>query len=106
MSSISYEKWRKLSIFDQMGNIGSEVGRAISAERRNDAASRDAAIRRALDLFDVTAKSLIGVNPARLKEVLRSKEEFLALFFDNRFDEADSLENYFMQFALAARMGR
>lgn len=28
------EKWRKMTIFEKMGNIGSEVGRAFSAKRR------------------------------------------------------------------------
>ena len=103
---VDYEKWCGMSIFEQMGNIGSEVGRAISAERRKDETLRDAAVARAIDLFDVTADALAGANLARLKEVLRAKEEFLGLFFDDKFDEADGVERYFMQFAMAARRGR
>lgn len=43
----------------------------------------------------------------RLKEVLRARDEFLRLFFDNTFEEdADNIERYFMYFAVAARAGR
>jgi hypothetical protein len=105
-SSISYDRWAKLTILEQMGNIGSEVGRAISSERRGDVVSRDGAIGRALDLFAATAKFLAGEKSLRLREVLRSRDQFLGLFFDDNFDDADAVESYFMQFAIAARSGR
>jgi hypothetical protein len=103
---VDIEKSSRLSIFEQMGNIGSEVGRAISAHRRGDTQSEDAAIARAIDLFDATAGSLAQQKSPRTREVLRSKEQFLGLFFDNNFTDAGAVERYFMQFALAARMGR
>ncbi|MDR2337733.1 MAG: hypothetical protein LBE20_03675 [Deltaproteobacteria bacterium] len=103
MSSISFDRWVKLTIFEQMGNIGSEVGRAIAAERRGDTLSRNGAIFRALDLFAATSKSLAIQKSPRLREVLRARDQFLSLFFDSNFSEADKIENYFMQFALAAR---
>ena len=33
------QKWQSLTIFEQMGNIGSEVGRAFAARRRGDTAA-------------------------------------------------------------------
>ncbi len=53
---VDAERWAKLSIFEQMGNIGTEVGSAINAKKRNDEISTDAAMRRATDLFDLTAR--------------------------------------------------
>ncbi len=103
---IDREAWAKLDIFNQMGNIGSEVGRAIKSRRCGKLDRMDNAIDRALDLLDATIENLAGQHSPRLKEVLRAREEFLRLFFDDRFDEdADNIERYFMQFAIAARNG-
>jgi hypothetical protein len=103
---VDVQKWARLTVLEQMGNIGSEVGRAISAERRGDKLLRDGAIARAIDLFNATSGSLAGQKSPRLREVLRARDQFLSLFFDDNFAEADKIENYFMQFALAARSGR
>ena len=94
------EKWASLSLVDQMGNISSEVGRAINS--RNNPARRDAAIERALDLFSATAVCWSG---CRLREILRARDEFLRLFYDGSTD-FDGVEQYFHQFALAARHDR
>jgi hypothetical protein len=97
---INRDKWASLSLIEQMGNIGSEVGRAIKS--RECAARRDAAIERALDLFAATAACY---NGRRLREILRARDEFMRLFYDNSTDY-DGIERYFYQFALAARHGR
>lgn len=93
------EKWRKMTIFEQMGNIGSEVGRAFSAKRRGDEAAMNGALYRGLDLFDATAEQLAQQKSPKLREVLRAREQFAEL-------KDESLEQYFMNFALAARNGR
>lgn len=104
---IDRESWSQLDIFNQMGNIGSEVGRAIKAHRNNKLDRANKAIDRALDLFDATIECLACERSPRLKEVLRAREEFLRLFFDGTFDaDADSIERYFMHFAIAARKNR
>ena len=97
---IDHEKWAGLSLVEQMGNIGSEVGRAIKS--RENPARRDAAIERALDLFSATAACHSGL---RLREILRARDEFLRLFYDGSMDYS-GVERYFHQFALAARRGR
>ncbi|MCL2124364.1 MAG: hypothetical protein FWH33_00045 [Oscillospiraceae bacterium] len=97
---IDRERWATLSIVEQMGNIGSEVGRAIAS--RDNPARRDGAIDRALDLFAATAECHSG---ARLREILRSRDEFLRLFFGDSTDY-DGVERYFHHFAIAARRGR
>ena len=109
MSSSYYqvdrERWSKMTINEQMGNIGSEVGRAIIARRNGNKAREDRAIDRAIDLFSATVESLVGTEYSyRLKEVLRAREEFLRLFFDGTFDsDAEKIERYFMNYAFAAR---
>jgi len=102
---IDRERWAKMTINEQMGNIGSEVGRAITARRSGNKVREDRAIDRAIDLFSATVEVLAGTRYSyRLKEVLRAREEFLRLFFDDTFDsDADKIERYFMNYAFAAR---
>ena len=98
-------RWAQLSFNEQMGNIGSEVGRAIIAYRNGEHERQTRAIDRAIDLFSATVEVLVGTKYSyRLKEVLQSRDEFLRLFNDNTFEkEADNIDRYFMYFALAAR---
>lgn len=91
-------KWQSQSIFYQMGNIGSEVGRALSAKRRGDEVAMNGALYRGLDLIDATAEQLAREKSPRLREVLRAREQFVSL--------DDTLESYFMNFAAAARSSR
>jgi hypothetical protein len=99
------DRWARLSICEQMGNIGAEVGRAINAKRSDMPERMEGAINRALDLFSATVEVLLreGTHKHRAREVLRARDEFLALFYDDRFGEADKIEEYFMHFAVAAR---
>jgi hypothetical protein len=101
-------KWKALSFYEQMGNIGSEVGRSIAAHRNNDSAREARAIDRAIDLFGATTEALLETpHRHRLKEVLRARDEYLSLFFAQTFDEdADKIERYFMNFAYLARQGK
>jgi len=102
---IDRERWAKMTMNEQMGNIGSEVGRAIIAHRNGNKDREDRAIDRAIDLFSATVEVLVGTEYSyRLKEVLRAREEFLRLFFDGTFEsDADKIEQYFMNYAFAAR---
>ena len=93
------EKWQSLTIFEQMGNIGSEVGRAFAARRRGDTAAMTSAWRRGLDLLDATAEQLARQKSPKLREVLCARELFAGM-------EDESLEDYFMWFAVAARRDR
>jgi len=110
MSDYKFDRgrWALLTFNEQMGNIGSEVGRAILAHKNGNIVRETRAIDRAIDLFSATVEVLIGTQYAyRLKEVLRARDEFLRLFFDGTFDkDADNIERYFMYFAFAARAER
>lgn len=106
--AVDRERWSKLTIFEQLGNISSEVGRSFSAKRRGDQADSLRAVYRAIDLFDATVDALIKRRSPKSKEVLRAKEEYLKTFFvsDPEPKQIVSLERYFMQFAVAARLQR
>lgn len=96
------KKWAQLSIFEQMGNIGSEVGRALRAKARSDDVSMEAAFRRGLDLLDATAEICAGQESRRTGEILRARELFVSAILTDYDDP--KLEDYFMQFAMAARL--
>lgn len=101
-------RWVLLSLAEQLGNIGSEISRAI-AWRSKNAGLSERALHRALELFDLTlADPRLLQNPARLREVARAREvtaDFLA--GPNQYGStAVSLQKYFDAYALAARMRR
>src|SRR3989344_619789 len=95
-------RWFELSFNDQMGNIGSEVGRARKW-RGKDEKIFQGAVERALDLFDLTLED--GRWKGRWHEIARSREVFVdAVFGGKEYKSSlEDLEKYFMQFALAAR---
>jgi len=98
------QRWAQLSIYEQMGNIGAEVGRAVNATRSGKQKRAQGAIDRAVDLLDATVELLVEQKSPRVKEVLRAREQFLSLFYDGTFEEdADNIVRYFNLFALVAR---
>jgi hypothetical protein len=105
---IDQERWAKLDIFNQMGNIYSEVGRSFKTQGLADTKSHDQALARAIDLFDATILALSITKSPKAKEVSRSKEQFLTLVLDKNASQQSiqSLDRYFMQFAVAARLNR
>lgn len=100
--------WFELSLAEQLGNIGSEVSRAIRWRARNeDLAGK--ALMRALDLFCLTLDDPRHRQaPERLRELARAREvtaDFLA--GPNQYQStAASLQRYFDAFAVAARRRR
>ena len=105
---VNRDRWKQFTLFEQMGNIGSEVGRTLSAGRRGDSEAVHNAMVRALDLFEATAQILALARSPRLKEVLRAKDQYLNTVLNQEFNtpNAYSLEQYFTNYALAARAGR
>lgn len=98
------EAWSQLDIFNQMGNIGSEVGRALSAKRRGKEEWMMSAFYRGMDLINATIVAWAEKNDGRIKELLRARELFAESILTDKVDE--TLEQYFMDFAIAARRGR
>lgn len=96
-------RWSKFSIFEQMANIGAEVGRAINWQKKGNLQISKNAFYRALELIDFTIDDLKNKNS--LKEILRVRE-FLVDYFmgDNIYQSTDQgWEKYFYYFAFAAR---
>ncbi len=94
--------WQKLTLTEQLGNIGSEVSRAFKWENRDDKFFR-AAVERALELFDLTLD-----DPrwrGRLKEISRAREIFCDALHGGKLYKSslEDLVRYFDQFAFAAR---
>lgn len=100
-------RWQALTLAEQLGNIGSEVGRAIRAGERHHEQRFSGALDRALDLFDLTLADPRWKGH-RLREIARAREvtcDFLV--GDNDYGSTTgSLDGYVLQFAFAARRNR
>jgi len=98
-------RWQQLSFAEQMGNIGSEISRALNW-RDKDQKSYENAIDRALELLDLTINDLRWQN--RLKEIVRTRELLCdAIFGGKEYKTSlEDLNQYFFHFALAARVNK
>jgi len=101
---MSSERWFKLTFFEQMANIGSEVERTILWKEKSNPEYSRMAFERALELLDLTISD--PRNKSRLKELLRVRETLADYFeFDNIYKSSDKLwRNYFFPFNWAARI--
>ncbi len=98
------KKWFKLSLSEQMANIGSEVGRAIRWHNKGEKEHKEKALERALELFDLMLSDKRWKN--RAKEIARMREVICDFFYgDNEYhSNLSSIDNYFLHFALVARL--
>jgi hypothetical protein len=104
--SLAAGRWRTLDLMTQLGNVGSEVERALRALEQGRADRLERALDRALELFDLTATDPRWSGHRR-REILRAREQFCRVFFDVAEPGlADYLRKYFLQFAVAARRSR
>jgi hypothetical protein len=104
--NLSLGQWSRLSLAEQMANIGSEVERACKWKAQNNAAYSRLAFERSLELIDLTLSSLRTF--ARLKEFARLRE-MLADYFTgtNQFMYTEgAFKKYFAPFFYAARKNR
>ncbi len=97
-------RWQKLSFFEQMANIGSEVERTIKWKNKNNAEYSRLAFERALELLDLTIEN--EKSKSHLRELLRVREMLADHFvFNNEYVSTDeSWQNYFYVFNFAARI--
>lgn len=96
-------RWFKLSLAQQLGNIGGEVSRALLAQNAANPVRFQNAVDRALELFDLTLSD--NRWHGRLREVGRAREVFCdAISGGEEYGSSLSdLDRYFTSFALAAR---
>ena len=97
--------WQKLSFVEQMGNIGSEISRALNW-RDKDQKSYENAIDKAFELLDLTIAD--SRWRSRLKEIVRARELLADAMFGGKEYKTSfkDLNHYFFQFALAARINK
>ena len=98
-------RWRKMSLAEQMGNIGSEIERTISWEKKGNKEYSMNAFYRALELIDLTISDKRWSGP-KTKELTRLRESVCDLFAGNNIYNTsyEYLQKYFYQFALMAKM--
>ena len=96
-------RWILLSIFEQMADIGAEVGRSINWKKKNNLKMSTNAFYRALELIDYTIEDLKNKN--RLSELLRMRELLVDyLIGENIYHSSeDEWNKYFYYFNFAAR---
>ncbi len=98
-------RWQTLSLSEQLGNVGSEVGRALKAREQHSDRFQPA-FDRALELLDLTIND--PRHRGRTRELCRVREVLCDfLVGENAYGStADSLDRYFLAFAMSARRGR
>lgn len=94
--------WARLSLVQQLGNVGSEVSRALRWKNK-DSRLFDQAMIRALELLDLSIRDPRWRR--RLKELTRARESLCDAWLGGREyrTELRDLDRYFLNFALAAR---
>ena len=95
-------RWNTFSIFEQLGNVGSDIERAISWRNRGKIEDSEKALARALELLQFTI--LDPKNKSRRKELFRVKEVLLDYFYgENEYGSSDALwQQYFYHYAYAS----
>ena len=99
-------RWNELSLVEQLGNIGSEVERALKWREKNNPEYCMRAFERALELLDLTLAC--PAHRHRLREIARTREILVDFFHgENEFATTGKfLSAYFLRFACAARRTR
>lgn len=99
---LSSGKWQKMSLSQQLANIGSEVNRVIYWQKKGDKVNQEKAAYRALELIDLTIADKRW--KFRLWEIIRLREIFCDLFLGKNIYniQPKSLQDYFFFFALDA----
>ena len=101
-------EWFKLSLIEQLANVGMDVQRAIRWKKKGNEKYSKNAFYRVLELLDFIVADT--KNKKRLKEVLRVRECFADYFlYENEYDFTDQFwQKYFFSFnyAVSLRRGR
>lgn len=97
-------RWAELPFPLQMGNLGSEISRAIKSKTRGNTERMNHAATRAIELFELSIDCNSN-HPTRLEELCRGKEEFCDYIFgDNTFNtDPARMMRYYDQFVSLAR---
>lgn len=96
-------RWSTFNIFEQMANIGAEIGRSLKWKKKGNEGMMKNAVYRALELIQFTVDD--PKNASSLKEILRMREIFLDhVLGENVYKSRDEdWEKYFYYFTIAVR---
>lgn len=99
---IDQDKWQSYTFYQQLGNIASELSRAVKFKNQNETAHLDASLWRLLELLDLTISD--RKNRSRLRELCRFKEVLSDCYCRTHVYDVDleSLKNYSLNFAMLA----
>ncbi len=102
---LTKEKWQIKPFFEQMANVGAEIGRTINW-RNKDKKTSQSAFERGLELVDLTIED--KKNASHLKELCRLREVLVDYFvYDNVYGSSDEKwQNYFYGFNYATAVAR
>lgn len=108
-ASLADGRWDALPLAKQMGNIGSEISRAIRWRGKENPERMEACVERALELIDLSLRwaqtaEIRKAHPGALRELARLRAVVCDYFLDeNEYaSEETALLRYFDQFALAS----
>lgn len=96
-------RWQTLTLAEQLGNVGSEFERVLAAKKIGDKDRVDKALGRFLELFDLTLADGRWAG-SRRRELARLREQSLEEM--EKGSALESLSQYYLNFALAARKNR
>ncbi len=96
-------RWHSMPLVEQLGNVGSEVSRALRARASSNDARERSALVRFLELIDLTIAD--PRMKGRRREICRVREMVCDYFVgENSFRSTpESLDRYFLPYATAAR---
>ena len=99
-------KWSRMSLCEQMANIGSEINRALNWRKKGSEGMSQKASSRALELVDLSLDSIRGFP--KIKELARLREAIVDYFYGtNQFASSESSwRKYFDNFNYALRRMR
>ena len=100
------DRWRAMTLAQQLGNAGADVGRAIRARESGNEARLASSLSRALAQLDLTLADPRWAGHRR-REIARAREIVCDLLAgDNAYGSTPaSIERWFMAYAIQARAG-
>ena len=105
--TLTPEQWYQFSTFEQLANVGCDIGRTIQWRDKNEAQYSELAFFRALELLSLTIIDPKNSGPQR-RELCLTREMLIDHFmFDNTYNTTDDVwQRYFYDFTYAAALQR
>ncbi len=97
---IDVNRWRSMAFYQQMGNIASELSRAVRFRNQDDIRHMKSSLWRTLEMLDLTKDD--KRNRSRLRELCRFKEVLSDWFsLTGEYEVSpESLKSYALSFAI------